>query len=87
MYRTIARNAIAMTFSQNIVEVWILSVAIGIATVSAQVIGKGRGQFLLEAQLEYCFLPSATTVGSKGLRPPLKRSSVATIKEGFESPS
>ncbi|MEH2218751.1 MAG: MFS transporter [Nostoc sp.] len=27
-----------MTFSQNIVEVWILSVAIGIATVSAQVI-------------------------------------------------
>lgn len=29
---------ILMTFSQNIVEVWILSVAIGIATVSAQVI-------------------------------------------------
>ncbi|MFN6463748.1 MAG: MFS transporter [Nostoc sp. DedVER02] len=27
-----------MTFSQNIIEVWILSVAIGIATVSAQVI-------------------------------------------------
>ncbi|OYD92865.1 MFS transporter [Nostoc sp. 'Peltigera membranacea cyanobiont' 210A] len=29
---------IAMTFSQNIVQVWILSVAIGISTVSAQVI-------------------------------------------------
>ncbi|MDZ7956023.1 MFS transporter [Nostoc sp. DedQUE09] len=29
---------IAMTFSQNIVQVWILSVAIGITTVSAQVI-------------------------------------------------
>ncbi|MBD2511799.1 MFS transporter [Nostoc muscorum FACHB-395] len=29
---------ILMTFSQNIIEVWILSVAIGIATVSAQVI-------------------------------------------------
>ncbi|MEH1870324.1 MFS transporter [Nostoc sp.] len=29
---------IFMTFSQNIIEVWILSVAIGIATVSAQVI-------------------------------------------------
>jgi predicted MFS family arabinose efflux permease len=29
---------IAMTFSQNIIQVWILSVAIGIATVSAQVI-------------------------------------------------
>ncbi|MEH2043348.1 MFS transporter [Nostoc sp.] len=29
---------IAMTFSQNIVQVWILSVAIGIATVSAQII-------------------------------------------------
>ncbi|MEH2249336.1 MFS transporter [Nostoc sp.] len=29
---------ILMTFSQNIVEVWILSVAIGIATVSAQII-------------------------------------------------
>ncbi|MEH2070723.1 MAG: MFS transporter [Nostoc sp.] len=29
---------IVMTFAQNIVEVWILSVAIGIATVSAQVI-------------------------------------------------
>ncbi|MFN6538399.1 MAG: MFS transporter [Nostoc sp. EkiNYC01] len=29
---------IAMTFAQNIVEVWILSVAIGITTVSAQVI-------------------------------------------------
>lgn len=29
---------IVMTFSQNIVEVWILSAAIGIATVSAQVI-------------------------------------------------
>ncbi|MEH2135390.1 MFS transporter [Nostoc sp.] len=29
---------IFMTFSQNIIEVWILSVAIGIATVSAQII-------------------------------------------------
>ncbi|MEH2331476.1 MFS transporter [Nostoc sp.] len=29
---------IAMTFSQNIIQVWILSVAIGIATVSAQII-------------------------------------------------
>ncbi|MBC6431702.1 MFS transporter [Nostoc sp. HG1] len=29
---------ILMTFSQNIIEVWILSVAIGIATVSAQII-------------------------------------------------
>ena len=29
---------IGMTFSQNIVEVWILSIAIGIATVSAQII-------------------------------------------------
>ncbi|MDZ8035762.1 MFS transporter [Nostoc sp. DedSLP04] len=29
---------IAMTFSQNIVQVWILSIAIGITTVSAQVI-------------------------------------------------
>ncbi|MEH2025471.1 MFS transporter [Nostoc sp.] len=29
---------IAMTFSQNIIEVWILSIAIGIATVSAQII-------------------------------------------------
>ncbi|WP_392533366.1 MFS transporter [Nostoc sp. C117] len=29
---------IAMTFSQNIVQVWILSVAIGISTVSAQII-------------------------------------------------
>ncbi|MBX9257183.1 MFS transporter [Desmonostoc muscorum CCALA 125] len=29
---------IAMTFAQNIVEVWILSIAIGITTVSAQVI-------------------------------------------------
>ncbi|MCC5655509.1 MFS transporter [Nostoc sp. XA010] len=29
---------IGMTFSQNIMEVWILSVAIGIATVSAQII-------------------------------------------------
>jgi hypothetical protein len=38
-------------------------------------------------QKEYCFLHSATTGGSKGLRPPLKRSSVAPIKEGSESPS
>ncbi|MBN3926874.1 MFS transporter [Nostoc sp. NMS4] len=29
---------IAMTFSQNIIQVWILSIAIGIATVSAQII-------------------------------------------------
>jgi MFS family permease len=29
---------ILMTFSQNIIEVWILSVAIGIVTVSAQII-------------------------------------------------
>ncbi len=29
---------IAMTFSQNILQVWILSIAIGIATVSAQII-------------------------------------------------
>jgi predicted MFS family arabinose efflux permease len=29
---------IAMTFSQNIIQVWILSLAIGVATVSAQVI-------------------------------------------------
>lgn len=42
---------------------------------------------MLEAQLEYCFLPTEETGVRKGLRPPLKRSSVAPIKYGVESSS
>lgn len=42
---------------------------------------------MLEAQLEYCFLPIEETGVRKGLRPPLNFVSVAPIKYGVESPS
>nr|ADO19271.1 hypothetical protein Nfla_8402 [Nostoc flagelliforme str. Sunitezuoqi] len=51
-------------------------------------IKKGRGQFLLEAQLEYCFLLCARDLRELGFKTPTKQEDlVALFQEGFESPT